>query len=89
MPCNPCIKYQAPIAAYLRPGQWIPYLRNCHRSEKKWRFQFPNTEEHLIIIREALEQCDLIIYQQKTTLYGFKLQAYNFTNLCGMISSNR
>ena len=84
MPCNPCVRYQAPVAAFFRPGQWIPYIRNAHRSVRKWKFQFPKTEEHLIIIREALEQSQLIIYQQKTTMYGFLLRAYAFTGLCGM-----
>ena len=65
--------------------QWIPFIRNLHRSEKKWRFQFPNTEEHLIIIREALELCNLIIYEQKTTIYGFSIRAYSVSNLCAWL----
>ena len=84
MPCNPCIRYQAPVAAFLRPGQWIPWLRNAHRCVKQWRFQFPKTEEHLIIITEAMEESNLIVFQQKTTMYGFLIRAYAFTSVCGM-----
>ena len=83
MPCNPLIRYQARVSAFLRPAQWIPFIREFHRCEKKWRFQFPKTEEHLIIISEALEQSGLIIFSQKTTMYGFIVKAYAFTNLCG------
>merc|ERR1712154_620809 len=87
MPCNPSfIKYQAPVAAFLRPGQWIPFLRSPHRCQKYWIFKFPkNSESNLIIIREAIELSHLIIYQQKTTKYGFLLQAYSFSRGCGWL----
>merc|ERR1712157_357868 len=55
-------------------------MGNLHRSQQFWTFTFPkNTADHLIIIREAVENSRLIIYQQKMTKYGFLISAYNFT----------
>eukprot|EP01083_Nonionella_stella_P015135 42373_1 len=88
MPCNPCLKYQAPIAAFLRPGHWIPYIRNCHRQSTTWSLKSESKtkgEEYVNTINDVFEHCQLIIYQSKATSYGFLIEAYDFTKCCGWL----
>lgn len=86
VPCsNPIIKCQAPMQAALKPALWTPYLRSLHRAKpRSWTFKFPSTDEHLIIITEALEETGLIVQPYKTTNYGFEIRGFAFTPLCGM-----
>eukprot|EP01083_Nonionella_stella_P175521 611456_1 len=88
MPCNPCVKYQARISAFLRPGHWIPCLRDCHAYSTAGCFKSESKtkgSEYVNAIRDAMEQCKLIVYQSKPTPYGFLIEAYDFTKCCGWL----
>ena len=85
MPCNPCLRFQAPCAAFLRPAQWCSCLAAQRRAEDEQKFSFSKGDEQINIIRRAMDDSGLLVYSQEEKDSGFVLKAYVFTSGCGML----
>ncbi len=79
---NPIVAFQAPIQGAIRPALWVPYLRDPHRAKpRRWNFTFPNADDHLIIIKEAMLEAGLEPRPFKSTDYGFEIKGFYITSV--------
>ena len=55
-----CARSQAPAQAFLRPGVWIPGLRNLHRVKEEWAMEGSPNEcmEALTATVQSFEERD-------------------------------
>ena len=68
-PCQVAVA-QAPIQAYLRPGMWLPGVRNLHMARETWLMQAPPDES----LEELLEGVDSIAKEK--LLHVHKVSVY-------------
>ena len=53
-----CANAQAPIQAFIRPGVWIPGVKNLHSFRERWIIESATPDECLEDVTQAIEKVD-------------------------------
>ena len=79
-PANPIVRMQTGLASFLRPGQWLPGVRNPHRAnDQKWNFKIKNSIDCQQSLNKAIENAGLWAQPSLKTDHGFTMQGYSTT----------